>query len=620
ALESHSNVQDHQGQVYGEYWYDHNSMTFEERQKHGITARIDFLSGHDLKLYYRYWNREQVVFARECPTDGSQEDAVDAFKMPIAQLKLYVTQYVPSETPRVIPVKQEFVKDRLIGDPMMGGRMPAAKFKLTMDDKSEEFWLFPHLATPESAPTSRPNSPKRIEIMEGKAGRVAALTMPIKAIDIGFRVRLAKFERKLDPGTDQPSHYASWVDFVDQTADRAIYSLASSKASARSYIMPELKQPTSLAYDAKRDDLYWIDARAKEIRRAKWSDIQQDAKSAKVETVVAQGLRKPTALVVDSEHELLFWADTLASGRDEIGVIRSATTTGDKLATIAEVRHTPQAIALDSDAKVLYFASRGQNSIGRASYDGEETDVTWYPSATRPTGLALHAAKQQLYWCELGKNAIFRLDVGNPGNKPLTISRKTGVEPIALAIDGKNERLAFFETLPKPAVTADGLPTSKPHFWQLTSVQFDGDDERVDSDETIDEPQSLVFDKAGHALWTQTATTRTDVWITMNAPVDCYDPTTGRSYRLFQERFAGPFKPGQQITERMSFEDLVPPDSQKRELYESILTVNYDPGRGIRNVGCLLICLGIGTMFYMRAYFFKAKTRVAIKPVAAQMV
>ena len=43
----------------------------------------------------------------------------------------------------------------------------------------------------------------------------------------------------------------------------------------------------------------------------------------------------------------------------------------------------------------------------------------------------------------------------------------------------------------------------------------------------------------------------------------------------------------------------------------SVLTVNYDPGRGIKYLGCALIVTGIFTMFYMRAYFFKPKARAA---------
>ena len=93
------------------------------------------------------------------------------------------------------------------------------------------------------------------------------------------------------------------------------------------------------------------------------------------------------------------------------------------------------------------------------------------------------------------------------------------------------------------------------------------------------------------------------VTITMNAPVDFSDPATGRSYRLFQESFMGPWVPGDDLYERFT-KNLSPrPD----KLEASVLTVNYDPGRGVKYAGSGLIVAGIFTMFYMRAYFFGSR-------------
>ena len=90
------------------------------------------------------------------------------------------------------------------------------------------------------------------------------------------------------------------------------------------------------------------------------------------------------------------------------------------------------------------------------------------------------------------------------------------------------------------------------------------------------------------------------VTITMNAPVDFSDPATGRSYRLFQESFMGPWLPGDELFEQFTKGRKDPPD----RLEASVLTVNYDPGRGVKYLGSSLIVVGIFTMFYMRAYFF----------------
>jgi hypothetical protein len=219
-------------------------------------------------------------------------------------------------------------------------------------------------------------------------------------------------------------------------------------------------------------------------------------------------------------------------------------------------------------------------------------------------GLTLDKANQQLLWSEMGESAIRRVKLD--GSKDgLFLTRADDQQPLSLAIDEASGRIYFMESYPNPPQDKHGRPTSKPRRWRLMSAKLDGTDLRTECEQGIDEPQGLAIAQGGKPVWTQTAMTRDDIWITMNAPVDCFDPLTGRSYRLFQERFSGPFKPGQQLFGGASFNDLVPADSNKTELYESVLTVNYDPGRGIRNVGCLLVCLGIATMFYMRAYFFK---------------
>lgn len=102
-----------------------------------------------------------------------------------------------------------------------------------------------------------------------------------------------------------------------------------------------------------------------------------------------------------------------------------------------------------------------------------------------------------------------------------------------------------------------------------------------------------LLDTAGNPLQQQ-------VWITLNQPVSFSDPRTGRSYRIYQEAFRGPWKPGDPL-----YDQLVDPASRRGELYLSWLSVNYDPGRGLKYFGCLLIVAGIAVMISMKAHFFQ---------------
>lgn len=101
------------------------------------------------------------------------------------------------------------------------------------------------------------------------------------------------------------------------------------------------------------------------------------------------------------------------------------------------------------------------------------------------------------------------------------------------------------------------------------------------------------------------------VLITLNEPITRIDPKTGRSFRIYQESFRGPFKPGaddgmydMRLGGRVLRGETMPRD----ELFISFLTVNYDPGRGLKYFGCMMIVAGIATMFYMKAYFFARRS------------
>jgi hypothetical protein len=88
---------------------------------------------------------------------------------------------------------------------------------------------------------------------------------------------------------------------------------------------------------------------------------------------------------------------------------------------------------------------------------------------------------------------------------------------------------------------------------------------------------------------------REKVTITLNAPVDFTDPRSGRTWRLFQSGFDGPWKPGSR-----QFQAMAGNDRSRDRIYLSILSLSYDPGRALKYTGCLLIVLGIAVIYYTR--------------------
>lgn len=205
-------VQDHDAGVFGSYWFDRSNQTSAELMQGFGGSRIDLLQGPldaagKARLYYRNWNRKQVIAADELPLDGTP---VNAFKMAIAQLKMKVDQLIPAATPekKILPLAFEASKN---------AKTPAARLRLTVDGKSEEFWL---AAIPSGSDDRRLFPAEKRTIVGDK--RLVTVTMPPDEIDIGFGIRLKDFERKLDPGTSQASHYSSVVDFVELDGNRAL--------------------------------------------------------------------------------------------------------------------------------------------------------------------------------------------------------------------------------------------------------------------------------------------------------------------------------------------------------------------------------------------------------------
>ncbi|GAB6165733.1 hypothetical protein JCM19992_17330 [Thermostilla marina] len=115
---------------------------------------------------------------------------------------------------------------------------------------------------------------------------------------------------------------------------------------------------------------------------------------------------------------------------------------------------------------------------------------------------------------------------------------------------------------------------------------------------TTDSFQEIV-DEDG----TRLRLTAKDVRIELNHPVPFTDPRTRRMFRVYQSSFSGPFRPGDP-----GFPIDFAAAEQREEIYVSHFTLNYDPGRGLKYFGSLMIVAGIAVMFFMKAYFFRRRT------------
>ena len=94
---------------------------------------------------------------------------------------------------------------------------------------------------------------------------------------------------------------------------------------------------------------------------------------------------------------------------------------------------------------------------------------------------------------------------------------------------------------------------------------------------------------------------RDDVLIKMNHPGIFYSPTHRLSYWTYQDSYRGPFFPGNPVFDQTAGGKLLPGESCPRnEIYQTVLSLNADPGRGPKYLGSFLIVFGTALLFFRK--------------------
>ena len=94
---------------------------------------------------------------------------------------------------------------------------------------------------------------------------------------------------------------------------------------------------------------------------------------------------------------------------------------------------------------------------------------------------------------------------------------------------------------------------------------------------------------------------RDDILIKMNHPGVFYSPTHHLSYWAYQDSYRGPFYPGNPVFDQTAGGTLLPGETTPREeIYQTVLSLNADPGRGLKYLGCFLIVFGTALLFFRK--------------------
>jgi len=199
--------QDYRHGVFGSYWFDASGeapkgaagQINEKMIRSARRPRIDILLGADQKLYYRTWKSPQAGTIAPLPVDGTE---VVTFENSDGPLALCVEELIKRQKPGTIVRPLPFDKNP------KKVKQPRVRVQVTVDGTAEEFWL----ARSGMDLLGQPPREDQRHVVEGRDRRVTISLAPDE-IDLGFQVYLHKFERKLDPGTSNASHYSSLVEF-----------------------------------------------------------------------------------------------------------------------------------------------------------------------------------------------------------------------------------------------------------------------------------------------------------------------------------------------------------------------------------------------------------------------
>jgi hypothetical protein len=588
------NVHDYANGIFGDYWFDQSGRSREDRMSRQISSRIEVLGAPDHKLYYRYWNLKEVVASGELPTQGSEADAIDAFKMPFAQLKMYVERYTPEGKPGLVPVPVDFRRDAPVAQ-----TRPAVHLEITKKGAAagevQRRWL--RAASPDDPTILQPED----RLIVSGAKRDYELTMLLDAIDIGFRVRLDKFERKLDPGTSQPSHYSSTIDLLDRENSREIRYLKKGSLWPTQLKIPAVDPGAAIAIDELRGDIYVPDSKKGVIYRIE-SGEDKDDRQPRISAFNDRVQGEVVALALTGKSRKLVWIEK-SGPRGEAALMAQSLTDGG-----AERLHqfpiAPRCFAVDSDGAVAYFIDPATGELQQLDLATKQTMLV-APGFADATAMLVQSGKAQtdIYVADYKAGEVIQV---RDGESKSLIRLPSEQSPISLAIAPEGDALLVGVSVETPRLANSSKPPPHRNPDAIVSIDLKSKSQKTVTNSRVYTPSAIAADsQSGRVYWVQTASLGESMWITMNAPIDVNDPRSGRAYRVFQESYGGPWLPGSR-----DFDAIVPPSSDKDELYMSILSVNYDPGRGIRSAGCILVILGVAVMFYMRAYFFKPRPRI----------
>ena len=177
-------------------WYHAPDEKYAEGKPRGL---LQLVATAKSKLYYRSFSSASGT-ARHFEHAGEAVPGGDAYLIWGGMgFKFRVAQFLPTAVAEPWYVPEDARPG--LEDPQMRLR-PALRCRLTVGKQSKEFWV---------AHTEKSITPVEV------GGRAFGIGFNDQKMQLGFDVKLLRAEQTVDPGTDQPASYTSYVQISDKS-------------------------------------------------------------------------------------------------------------------------------------------------------------------------------------------------------------------------------------------------------------------------------------------------------------------------------------------------------------------------------------------------------------------
>jgi hypothetical protein len=182
--------------------------------------------------------------------------------------------------------------------------------------------------------------------------------------------------------------------------------------------------PEGLAYDGVHNKLYWVEAA--------WSGarIRMTDAGLLAGTTILSGLGSVRGIAVDPAAGWIFWT---SSDQGTGAKISRAHLDGSGAQVLFLLPgFNPRQIAVDPVHGRVYWAEFEQDAVAQSNYDGSNGQFAFFrPVGSRPYGMAVNQATNELWWTEYGTGQVLKVAVPPAPEGAPSMAARPATEDVA---------------------------------------------------------------------------------------------------------------------------------------------------------------------------------------------